>query len=711
MSNQKKPSSKKKKNNSKQIQRFILKVGLTFFCLAIFYLAYLDHKIRQKMDGQIWQLPAEVYAHIQTIDLKDNLTLAQVQQILLEHGYRQTVEVITPADFKIENNKLTLIRRNFAFPDKTEPQRLLRLSFKANRLYKIEDLVHNRTVNAFRLAPKLIAMLDGDNQERLATPLKEYPRLLIETLLLTEDRNFFGHEGISPLGILRAMLTNLKAGHTVQGGSTLTQQLVKNLFLTNQRTISRKLNEVIMALLLDWRYDKNRILEVYLNEVYLGQNGDNQIRGFALASQFYFGRPIKEISLDQIALLVGMVKGPSLYNPWRHPDLALDRRNVILSLMLEHHLINQSLYTLLSQRSIRIQAQGQLKQRYPAFIHSLRYELRQLFSDETQQLVGAKIFTTMDPKLQQAAEEAVVKNISNLQTKYQIKNLEAAMVVADYHNGEIRAIVGGANPQYAGFNRALTAKRQIGSLVKPSIYLAALDRPQQFQLTTLIENQPITIVRKDSPAWRPRNYNRQYSSPVPLVDALARSLNIPTVNIGMKIGLDRIIELQKKMGWTEEQIPAVPAMLLGSYAISPYAVTKLYQTLANRGKKIPLTTLTAVTKHNGQLLYVQQAQAKQVVSRLASLKTLYAMQQVVARGTATKIGRSFANLHLAGKTGTTNNGRDSWFVGIDGNNVTTIWVGLDNNETTKLTGSSGALPLYQSYLQQAMPAPLQLQTQ
>lgn len=704
-----KKAPKNKKNRYQNFRRLLLKVGLTIFCLMLFYTAYLDHKIRQKMNGEIWQLPAEVYARIQTIDLKHNFTLEQIKQLLLEHGYRQTVELVAPGDFKLEQNKLSLIRRAFPFPDKVEPQRLLRLSFTRDRLYRIEDLVSNQTISQFRLAPKLIAMLNSGNQERLAIPLKQYPRLLIEGLLLTEDRNFFNHEGISPLGILRATFTNLKAGHTVQGGSTLTQQLVKNLFLTNQRTISRKLNEVLMALLLDSRYDKNRILEVYLNEVYLGQNGDSQIRGFALASQFYFGRPIKEISLDQIALLIGMIKGPSLYNPWRHPELALARRNVVLLLMLDHKIIDKALYQLLSKRPLRVQAKGNLQQNYPAFLQNVRYELQHHLGENlNQQLAGARIFTTMDPKLQQAAEYAITSNIPQLQTKFHLTGLEAAMVVADYHNGEIRAIVGGANPQYAGFNRALTAKRQIGSLVKPAIYLAALANPQQFQLNTPIENQPITIVRKDSPVWQPRNYDRKYSDPVPLIDALARSLNIPTVNIGMKVGLTNIIQLQKAMGWNDEQIPAVPAMLLGSYAISPYAVTKLYQVLANRGKKIPLTTLKAVTNHNGEIIYTHHIKAEQVVARSASLKTLYAMQQVVSTGTASRLGRFFPYLHLAGKTGTTNNGRDSWFVGIDGNNVSTVWVGLDNNGTTRLTGASGALPLYQSYLQQTNPIALQL---
>ena len=695
---QKNPEEKTPKKR-RSFKSFLLKVAFSGAVLTVFYGGYLDWQIRSKMDGQIWRLPAEVYSRIESVKISDNLAFDEVIQILLDNEYRQTTMVAAPGDFKLEDDTIVVLRRAFPFPDKPEPQRVLRLRFVDNKLNRIEDLVSVKAIDEFRLAPKLIAMLESDNEDRLAIPLQNYPRLLIDALILTEDRRFYDHHGINPVGIIRALITNIRAGQTVQGGSTLTQQLVKNLFLSSERTITRKANEALMSLLLDWRYDKNRILETYLNEIYLGQNGDTQIHGFELASQFYFGRSIREISLDQIALLVGMVKGPSLYNPWRNPQNALERRNVVLKLMLEHKMIGDELYQLLSQRPLGVQPKGQISRKYPSFIQTLQADLRrELGEHKISSLLGARIFTTMDLKQQAQAENAVVNTVSQLQLKTKNPYLEGAMIVADYRVGEIRAVVGGLQTQYAGFNRALMAKRQIGSLVKPSIYLTALSNPEQFRLNTPINNQPITINVKGSPPWQPRNYDKKYSGSVMLMDALARSLNIPTVNIGMKVGLSKVIDTQKAMGWDNVEIPKVPAMLLGAYTISPYDVTKLYQTIANQGGRIELTTVDTIADRQGNIIYQHDKTAKQVVPQEAAFQTLFAMQQTVERGTARSLQNDYADLRLAGKTGTTNDARDTWFVGIDGKNISTVWLGRDDNGETKLTGASGALQIYKDYL-------------
>lgn len=672
------------------------------------YAVYLDGKIRTKMNGQVWQLPAEVYARIESIKIEENLTLEQTKTALLDNGYRQVSQIVAPGDFKLEGNNIVVLRRAFPFPESPEAQRVLRLRFQNDKLTYIEDLGAQRLVEEFRLDPKLIAMLHSESdEERQALKLQQYPYFLIQALLLTEDKRFYQHDGISPMGIVRALVANYQAGRTVQGASTLTQQLVKNLFLSSEKSLSRKINEALMSLILDARYDKNRILETYLNEIYLGQNGSYQVHGFALASQFYFGRPIQEITPSQMALLVGMVKGPSLYNPWRHPEAALERRNVVLKLLQENHAISQSDYEFLVKQPLGVKEKGTIYRQQPAFMQALNLDLKNEFGENRSALLsGAKIFTTLDRKQQRSAEQAVINGLEDLENSdKKIKDLQAAIVVSEYRTGKVRAIVGDRLTQYAGFNRAIQTKRQIGSLVKPSIYAIALSDPKNFRLNTPIDNKPITIQVKGSAPWSPKNYDKRFSGSVMLMDALVRSLNIPTVNIGMKFGLRKVIAKQKEMGWDKADIPVYPSMLLGSYSISPYDVTKSYQVLANNGLKVPLTTIESITGFDGKPLYQRNIGevSKQVLPEEATMQTLYAMQQVVERGTARSLQSEFADLRLAGKTGTTNNARDTWFVGIDGENVATVWLGKDNNADTHLTGSSGALYVYKEYIRRALP--------
>lgn len=709
-------SSAPRKRRKAYVIPTLLKCGLFAISCVGLYSIYLDGKIRAKMDGQIWQLPAEVYSRIESVRLNDQLSREQVRQMLVDYGYREVSNVTTSGDFKFdEQQRLVVARRAFLFPDSPESRRILRMTFLNDKLARIEDLISMREIEEFRLDPKLISMIHSDSdEERQALALHQYPKLLIDALLLTEDKRFYQHDGISPLAVARAMMTNYQAGRTVQGGSTLTQQLVKNLFLSNEKSLERKINEALMSIILDYRYDKNTILETYLNEIYLGQNGSYQVHGFALASQFYFGRPINEISLSQIALLVGMVKGPSLYNPWTNPELAKERRNVVLGVLLEHNMINQELYEQMVNSPLGVKEKGNFYIQQPAFMHALHRDIRKQFGEHRAAILsGAKIFTTLDRKLQRSAELAVIEGLESLEnSSRKIRNLQSAIVVAEYGTGKVRAIVGDRNTQFAGFNRAIQTKRQIGSLVKPSIYAIALAQPEQFRLNTPIGNQPITIQVKGSAPWSPRNYDRRTSGSVMLMDALVRSLNIPTVNIGMKLGLKHVITKQKEMGWDSAEIPLYPSMLLGSYSISPYDVTKSYQTLANAGKKISLTTIEAVIAPNGETLYQPDVEknSDQILPREAAIQTLYAMQQVVERGTARSLKNEFAELNLAGKTGTTNNARDTWFVGVDGQHVTTVWLGKDDNSDTHLTGSSGALEVYKEYLKRAHALPFQLPT-
>ena len=463
-----------------------------------------------------------------------------------------------------------------------------------------------------------------------------------------------------------------------------------------------------MALIVDARYSKDRILELYMNEVYLGQSGDNEIRGFPLASLYYFGRPVEELSLDQQALLVGMVKGASIYNPWRNPKLALERRNLVLRLLQQQNVIDQELYDMLSARPLGVQPRGGVISPQPAFMQMVRQELQAKLGDKVKDLSGVKIFTTFDSVAQDAAEKAATDGIPALKKQRKLPDLETAMVVVDRFTGEVRAMVGGAEPQFAGYNRGMQARRSIGSLAKPATYLTALSLPNQYRLNTSIADAPITIRLPNGQTWSPQNDDRRFSGQVMLVDALTRSMNVPTVNLGMALGLPAITDTWVKLGAPKDQLHPVPAMILGALNLTPIEVAQAFQTIASGGNRATLSALRSVIAEDGTVLYQSYPQAERAVPAQAAYMTLWTMQQVVQRGTGRQLGAKYPGLHLAGKTGTTNNNVDTWFAGIDGGQVTITWVGRDNNQPTKLYGASGAMSIYQRYLANQTPTPLVL---
>ncbi|MEC6622767.1 bifunctional glycosyl transferase/transpeptidase [Enterobacter hormaechei] len=687
----------------------LLKLFIVFVVLIAIYGVYLDQKIRSRIDGKVWQLPAAVYGRMVNLEPDMSISKNEMVKLLQATQYRQVTKMTRPGEFTVQAKSIEMIRRPFDFPDSKEGQVRARLTFDGDRLETIENMDNDRQFGFFRLDPRLITMLSSANgEQRLFVARNGFPDLLVDTLLATEDRHFYEHDGISLYSIGRAVLANLTAGRTVQGASTLTQQLVKNLFLSSERSYWRKANEAYMAVLMDARYSKDRILELYMNEVYLGQSGDNEIRGFPLASLYYFGRPVEELSLDQQALLVGMVKGASIYNPWRNPKLALERRNLVLRLLQQQQVIDQELYDMLSARPLGVQPRGGVISPQPAFMQMVRQELQSKLGDKVKDLSGVKIFTTFDSVAQDAAEKAAVEGIPALKKQRKLSDLETAMVVVDRNTGEVRAMVGGAEPQYAGYNRAMQARRSIGSLAKPATYLTALSQPNLYRLNTWIADAPISLRQPNGQVWSPQNDDRQFSGQVMLVDALTRSMNVPTVNLGMALGLPAITDTWQKLGVPKDQLHPVPAMILGALNLTPIEVAQAFQTIAGGGNRAPLSALRSVIAEDGSVLYQSFPQAERAVPAQAAYMTLWTMQQVVQRGTGRQLGAKYPGLHLAGKTGTTNNNVDTWFAGIDGREVVITWVGRDNNQPTKLYGASGAMSIYQRYLANQSPVPLNL---
>lgn len=403
-----------------------------------------------------------------------------------------------------------------------------------------------------------------------------------------------------------------------------------------------------------------------------------------------------------------MVKGASIYNPWRNPKLALERRNLVLRLLQQQSVIDQELYDMLSARPLGVQPRGGVISPQPAFMQMVRQELQSKLGDKVKDLSGVKIFTTFDSVAQDAAEKAAVEGIPLLIKQRKLSDLETAMVVVDRYTGEVRAMVGGATPQFAGYNRAMQARRSIGSLAKPATYLTALSQPNTYRLNTWIADATISLRLSNGQVWSPQNDDRRFSGQVMLVDALTRSMNVPTVNLGMAVGLPAVTDTWEKLGAPKNQLNGMPSMLLGALNLTPIEVAQAFQTIASGGNRAQLSALRSVIAEDGTVLYQSYPQAERVVPAQAAYMTLWTMQQVVQRGTGRQLGAKYPGLHLAGKTGTTNNNVDTWFAGIDGREVTITWVGRDNNQPTKLYGASGAMAIYQRYLQNQSPIPLDL---
>ncbi|HHF3151425.1 TPA: penicillin-binding protein 1B [Vibrio diabolicus] len=703
----KKPANEKR-SWLKVLWSFSWKAGVALAAVLLFVGIYLDSVVKERFEGQLFELPTVVYARILNLNPGENITIQELRNELDVLSYRKVSQPRYPGEYSSSSTRIELIRRPFEFADGPEPDRHVMLHFSDSGLQRIQSLESRGDLGYLRLEPKMLGMLEKDQDEqRLFLRRDQFPEILVDALLATEDRDFYQHDGVSPLAIARAMVANIKAGRTVQGGSTLTQQLAKNLFLTRDKTLWRKVREAYIALILDYRYSKDRILEAYLNEVYLGQSGGEAIHGFGLASRYYFGQPIQELRIDQLAMLVGMVKGPSYYNPIRYPERTKERRDLVLRLLMQQNMLTSEQYEQAVSRSLDTQSKPRIASRQPAYFQQLSIELKEKVGERFKAETGLRVFTSLDPVSQSKMEQAIAKKIPEL-AKRGGKELEAAAVAVDRHSGEIRAMVGGKRVGYEGFNRALNASRPIGSLVKPAIYLTALEQPEKYNLGTTLHDTPLSLKSSKGNVWTPRNYDRKYRGDVPLYIALAKSLNVPTVRLGMALGIPEVSNTLERLGVNKDEIRPVPSMFLGSFSLTPFEVAQMYQTLTNSGKRAKLTALRSVMDMEGNVLYQSLPRSSRAVDEQAAWLTTYAMKQGVAQGTGRFLQSQFGWAALAGKTGTSNDNRDSWFVGVDGREVTTIWLGRDDNKPVHLTGSSGALRVYAEYLKQRIPERLEL---
>ncbi|WP_312762641.1 penicillin-binding protein 1B [Stutzerimonas balearica] len=684
---------------------WVVKLSIVGLVILAGFAVYLDAIVQEKFSGKRWTIPAKVYARPLELFVGQKLAKDDFLAELDALGYRREKAVAGPGGVSVAGNNVEMQTRGFQFYEGAEESRRIRVRFSGDFVAGLNS-ADGSSLAVARLEPVLIGGLyPAHNEDRILIKLDQVPPYLVQTLVAVEDREFFEHFGVSPKSIVRAVWVNLTAGAVRQGGSTLTQQLVKNFYLTNERSLTRKATEAMMAVLLELHYDKQEILEAYLNEVFLGQDGRRAIHGFGLASQYFFGQPLAELKLHQIALLVGMVKGPTYYNPRRHPERALERRNLVLDLLAEQQVVDPAEVAAAKQKPLGITQRGSMADSsYPAFLDLVKRQLREDYREEDLTEEGLRVFTSFDPILQLKAEQAMSDTLKRLGKGAEA--VEGAMLVTNPETGEIQAMLGSRQPGYAGFNRALDAVRPIGSLIKPVIYLTALERPSQYTLTSLLEDEPFSVKGADGQVWRPQNYDRKAHGTVYLYQALANSYNLSTTRLGLDLGVPNVLKTLQRLGVSVDW-PAYPSMLLGAGALRPIEVADVYQTLANGGFNTPLRGIRSVLTAEGEPLKRYPFQIQQRFDPGAIYLTQRAMQRVMHEGT----GRSAYNqlprsLNLAGKTGTTNDLRDSWFAGFSQDLLAVVWLGRDDNGKTSLTGATGALRVWTDFMRRADPLPL-----
>jgi penicillin-binding protein 1B len=615
---------------------------------------------------------------------------------------------IAPGQFRRTGSGWDVFLRGFTETGVYQPARV-HFDLEGTRITRLtrDGVVADR----LNLDPEiLMSAVDRTGEEYLPVRLGDVPLVLLQAVLAAEDHRFFEHGGLDARGLARAVLANLRAGRVTQGGSTITQQLVKNRLLGGRRTFGRKLREAWLATVLEWRYPKEQILEAYLNEVYLGQHGSLAIRGVSAAARAYFRKEIQQLDLGEAALLAGLGRAPNTYSPVLNPGRARQRRDTVLARMREVGFISAAEHDRAQRQPIRVEPTPATVQTAPYFTDLLRQELEQRFGRVVLEAPrGARIFSTLDPMLQRFAETAVTRGLERLERarprlrrQQSAERLQAALITLDVHTGEIRALVGGRNYQASQFNRAVLAHRQPGSAFKPFVYLAALNRRRgdpAFTATSFVDDSPLTL-RAPTGDWSPRNYEDRYEGRVTVRQALEHSLNAATVRIAQEVGFDSVVDAARAVGIVSPLQP-VPAVALGAFEVTPIEIARAYLPLANGGYlPAALTGLSAVYEGESALNAVVDARAVMRPSESYLMTSL--LQGVMTEGTGVRARALGVTGTVAGKTGTTNDGRDAWFVGYTPTLLALVWVGFDNGEPHGLSGADAALPIWADFMRQAI---------
>lgn len=699
-------------------RRRLITWGMAAFALALGFLipytVYLNKQVTQRFGELRWQIPTRVYARPLALAPGVAMDAATLKTELAAAAYRDDGTGKSAATYSQEGGRFVIASRGYNDVDGRVAPRRVELSLSGGEIASLRDADSRKAIKAARLDPARIATLYGQKQEeRRLVRIEETPELLVTGLQAVEDKDFNRHHGIDLSGIARAIWVTLRSGgQSRQGASTLTQQLARSglLGIGKEQTVTRKFNEVLYALIMEARYDKRTILEAYLNQVYLGQRGSQAIHGMSSGAEFWFGRDLSSLNTEHVALLIGLVKGPSYYDPRRNPERALDRRNFVLGKLHESQLIDDAEYQRALKAPLGVPKTPGLiaANRFPAYVDLVRRQLGHDYPESVLQGAGLSVMTGMAPSAQAYAEGAVTKTIKSLESKKR-PELQAGMVLTDVHNGDVLAVVGSRDVAEPGFNRAIEAQRPVGSLLKPFVYLLALAQPDRYSLATWVDDSPVTVQLGRGRNWSPGNADNRSHGTVRLIDALAHSYNQATVRVGMQVGPERVTQLIHVLAGLKAD--PNPAVILGSTDQSPYAMAQLYQFLASGGEIQPLHAVRGVLDPQGKLMkrYDKTPAPAQEGDSIAANLISIGLQQVVASGTAQRLNADgLGRLQPAGKTGTTNDGRDSWYAGYTGDHLAVIWMGNDQNEQAGLYGATGSMRVWSGIFQRLPSAPLKV---
>jgi len=680
------------------------------------YYSDVEQTLAAKFHGRRWDFPTKIYSDAYRLYVGVPLDQESLLQRLGRLGYRRVPNRPQGrGEYRLVEfpPAIEIHLRAFQYPTHRERGRLLRVESGLNsRVSAITDLDTGEVLFEAAVEPVVISGLHGDIQEdRREMQLAEVPVPLVRAIVAVEDRRFFEHFGLDLRGLARAIIVNLRAGGVRQGGSTLTQQLMKNFFLSDARTVTRKLQEAVMALVAERDFSKEEILESYLNEIYLGQKGPVGVHGVWEASKFYFGREPRELGMGQIALIAGLIRAPNYYSPHTHPDRALERRNVVLRTLLRADEIDQRTYRAALAEPLAVVPPPPATQGSPYFVDNVRRELIETFPDEVLTTEGYSVFTTLDPEMQLAAETAVDDGLTRLERDFPFllaqgdERLQAALVALNPRTGAILAMVGGRDYRESQFNRVTDAKRQPGSVFKPIVYLTALSSEApgglHYRPTTIVDDAPF-VWEYDGKVWEPHNYDDEYFGPVTLRTALEHSLNAATAALARDVGIGAVRNMAVRLG-IDESIPALPAIALGGWEVTPLEIAKVYGVFASGGLATEPISIAKVVSREGALVEGNRIAIHAEIPATDAYLITHMLEGVVERGTARGLRRLGFSYPAAGKTGTTNDYNDAWFAGYTRDVLAVVWVGFDREAKLGLTGSTAALPIWADFMKHVAP--------